>query len=141
MTDPIRLTVGPEQSDNEKFGKLLESLRERAGLSRAAASQAIDITSEYLRLIERGKRVPSLGLMPGILDFYGIESFSISYSILKFDEYAIEFVSRIKEKRNAGSSELLTNRNERIGQIVSLLTISDDATLRSIHKKLLEARN
>src|SRR4051794_22818337 len=65
--------VGPGEPDNSRFGELLEDLRRNAGLSRADAAAKLRLSSEYLRLIEIGKRTPALGQMRNLLDAYGAE--------------------------------------------------------------------
>ena len=65
--------VGPGEPDNSRFGELLEGLRWKAGLSRADAAAKLGLSSEYLRLIEVGKRTPALGQMRNLLDAYGAE--------------------------------------------------------------------
>ena len=70
---PPDWTVGPGQPDNSRFGELLESLRWKAGLSRADAAAKLGLSSEYLRLIEIGKRTPALGQMRNLLYVYGAQ--------------------------------------------------------------------
>ena len=65
--------VGRGEPDNSHFGKLLEDLRWKAGLSRADAATRLGLSPEYLRLIEAGKRTPALGQMRNLLDAYGAE--------------------------------------------------------------------
>src|SRR5688572_15647507 len=71
--EPADWTVGPGESDNGPFGELLEALRWKAGLSRGDAATKLGLSSEYLRLIETGKRAPALGQMRKLLDAYGAE--------------------------------------------------------------------
>ena len=69
----VDLVVGPGEPDNSRFGELLERLRRKAGLSRADAAAKLGLSSEYLRLIEVGKRTPALGQMRNLLGAYGAE--------------------------------------------------------------------
>src|SRR3954453_16553966 len=69
----VTWVVGPGERHNPRFGKLLEDLRWKAGLSRADAAAKLGLSSEYLRLIELGKRTPALGQMRNLLDAYGAE--------------------------------------------------------------------
>lgn len=70
----VDLRVGPGlEPDNRRFGELLERLRKHAGLSRADAASRLGFSSEYLRLIEAGKRTPALGQMRSFLDTYGAD--------------------------------------------------------------------
>src|SRR4051794_5986401 len=69
----LDLVVGPGERDNRRFGELLEDLRRKAGLSRVDAAAKLELSSEYLRLIEIGKRTPALGQMRHLLNAYGAE--------------------------------------------------------------------
>ncbi|MCA1680621.1 MAG: helix-turn-helix domain-containing protein [Actinobacteria bacterium] len=161
------LVVGPGEPDNSRFGELLERLRWKAGLSRADAAANLGVSSEYLRLIEVGKRTPALGRMRNLLDAYGAEGEVEKISpqgyrqdLLVFDALdgddgepvSVEFKSRIREARRralggpAGDDEDWQHatyerpdesRAAEIGLVVSLLTRADDNTLRKV-RKLLE---
>ncbi|MFJ5545373.1 helix-turn-helix domain-containing protein [Micromonospora chalcea] len=109
---PYDLTVGPgRESDNRQFGELLERLRWKAGISRADAAAKLGFSSEYLRLIEVGKRTPALGQVPKFLDAYGadgeIEGVQpggerpdlIVIDPLNDEPVVVEFISRIREAR------------------------------------------
>ena len=108
------LLVGPGESDNSRFGELLERLRWKAGLSRADAAAKLGFSSEYLRLIEVGKRTPALGQMRNILAAYGADGdvervrrpgsrqdllFFDPLLGNDFDLVTVEFTSRIREAR------------------------------------------
>jgi transcriptional regulator with XRE-family HTH domain len=110
----VDLVVGPGESDNRRFGELLERLRWKAGLSRADAAAKLGFSSEYLRLIEVGKRTPALGQMRNFLAAYGadgdVERVSpqgYRHDLLVFDPLdgddgdpvTVEFKSRIREAR------------------------------------------
>jgi transcriptional regulator with XRE-family HTH domain len=110
----VDLVVGPGESDNSRFGELLERLRWKAGLSRADAAAKLGFSSEYLRLIEVGKRTPALGQMRNFLAAYGadgdVERVSpqgYRQDLLVFDPLhgddgepvTVEFKSRIREAR------------------------------------------
>lgn len=158
--------VGPGEADNSRFGELLESLRWKAGLSRADAAAKLGLSSEYLRLIELGKRTPALGQMRNLLDAYGaegeVERISpqgyrqdlLIVDPLNGDPRIVEFKSRIREARRralggpadededrqqAAHEHLGESRAVEIGRVVSLLTRADDSTLRKV-RKLLEDR-
>ena len=137
MSDPTRLTVGPGELDNLEFGEVLDRLRIAANLSRAQAAAQIEVTSEYLRLIERGKRTPALGTMPKLLESYGV-SFQMDRDKITFGRYSVRFTSRIREARYKAITEN-PNRDVRLGQIVRLLVTVDDDTLRDIYRRLLRA--
>ena len=165
----VDLAVGPGESDNAQFGGLLERLRWKAGLSRSDAATKLGLSSEYLRLIEVGKRTPALGQMRNFLSVYGadgdIELISpqgYRQDLLVFDPLnaegdapvSVEFKSRIREARRTalggppddGEDTTLTtqerpteSRAAEIGLVVSLLTRADDDTVRQV-RKLLEDR-
>jgi transcriptional regulator with XRE-family HTH domain len=111
----VDLVVGPGlESDNRRFGELLERLRWRAGLSRADAAAKLGLSAEYLRLIEVGKRTPALGQMRKFLDTYGADGGVEKVmpggdrpDLIVFDPLhgdggdpvIVEFTSRIREAR------------------------------------------
>jgi transcriptional regulator with XRE-family HTH domain len=110
----VDLVVGPGESDNSRFGELLERLRRRAGLSRADAAAKLGFSSEYLRLIEVGRRTPAFGQMRNFLAAYGavgdvgrVSPQGYRQDLLVFDPLhgheddpvIVEFTSRIREAR------------------------------------------
>lgn len=158
-----RWVVGRGEPDNSRFGKLLEDLRWRAGLSRADAATRLGLSPEYLRLIEAGKRTPALGQMRNFLDAYGAEGAVERISPQGYrqdlvildpitgDPQIVEFTSRIREARRRaiggpagvhedgqhGTAERRAmGRATEIGLVVSLLTRADDDTLREIRRML-----
>ncbi|MEU6756389.1 helix-turn-helix transcriptional regulator [Streptomyces sp. NPDC046685] len=165
----VDMVVGPGEADNSNFGGLLERLRWKAGLSRADAAAKLGFSSEYLRLIEVGKRTPALGQMRNLLSAYGavgaVEEISpdgYRQDLLVFDPLygddgdpvIVEFTSRIREARRSALGGLpdddedsrqtayerpTASRAAELGMVVSLLARADDATLRKI-RKLLEER-
>jgi transcriptional regulator with XRE-family HTH domain len=135
MSEVVALIVGPDEPDNVKFGEILHALRSRP---RSVVAEELNVSSEYVRLIERGERSPALGTALKMLNLY-----SISYELDKFQltfqyrkHYSVEFTSRIKEARYK-FPEL--TRNELIGQVVRLLVVADDDTLKETHSKLLRS--
>ncbi|MGW0692806.1 helix-turn-helix domain-containing protein [Streptomyces sp. NPDC002738] len=165
----VGMVVGPGEADNSHFGELLERLRWKAGLSRADAAAKLGFSSEYLRLIEVGKRTPALGQMRNLLSVYGavgaVEEISpdgYRQDLLVFDPLdgddgdpvIVEFTSRIREARRSALGGFpdddedprqtayerpTANRAAELGMVVSLVARADDATLRKI-RKLLEER-
>jgi transcriptional regulator with XRE-family HTH domain len=155
--------VGPGEPDNARFGQFLEELRWKAGLARADAATKLGLSSEYLRLIEVGKRTPALGQMRKLLDAYGAEGDVEKVSPQGYrqdlividpttgDPRIVEFKSRIREARRTalggpidderhGTSERPADaRAAEIGRVVCLLTRADDDTLREI-RRMLEAQ-
>lgn len=156
--------VGPGEPDNSRFGKLLEDLRWKAGLSRADAATSLGLSSAYLRLIEVGKRTPALGQMRKLLDAYGAEGeverispegYRQDLAVidpLDGEPVFVEFTSRIREARRralggppdededrqqAAYERPAESRAAEIGLVVSLLTRADDNTLRKV-RTLLE---
>lgn len=163
----IDMLVGPGEADNARFGHLLENLRWNAHLSRADAAAKLGFSSEYLRLIETGKRTPALGQMRNFLAVYdakgsveqvrpdGYRQDLLLFDPLQGDDgepYVIEFKSRIREARRTAlggppdeDEDLQESVHERpsdsraaeLGQVVSLLTRADAKTLRKV-RRLLE---
>ena len=123
--DKKNLVVGPGEADNEHFGEILERLRKRAGLSRMEAAKAIGVTSEYIRLIERGKRTPAAGQMPKIMGAYGIHG-----DAAFFGERSVTVDGHgVQRAVDAGAVE-------RIGRVVRLLVTADPSVIEQIYKIL-----
>lgn len=140
VTPILQLVVGPCEDDNEKFGLLLEDLRLAKGLTRAEAAKEIGISSEYIRLIERGKRVPAAGQMRHILHTYG-KTCVVGRNQVAFDDVTIQFTSRIqaaREKLNPNEMIAVEDlpRAERIGLILDMLVRADEKKLRQVHNLL-----
>ena len=136
---PEHLVVGPNEPDNEKFGELMQEFRMGMKLSRADAADKLNLSSEYIRLIEKGERVPAFGSMPKIFEAYGVKYGKLAINTWIIDDFEIEFTSRTLAARRESEdiSETLTpNRHERIGRIVSLLSVADDETLLKVQQIL-----
>jgi|1185.fasta_scaffold63561_2 transcriptional regulator with XRE-family HTH domain len=135
MPQPTHLIVGPQESGNVQFGEVMHRLRDRAGFSRAEAADKLGFTSEYIRVIETGKRTPALGTMRIILKTYGVV-YHIARNVLFFDTFAVEFTSRIQEARYKFLDPQSQSRDEWVGEIVRLLVTADDTTLKYVHQAL-----
>ena len=59
-------------SDNKEFGDLLKTLRLRAGLTQKEAAKKLLHTIMYLRMFEKGQRVPQAGRAANIFRGYGV---------------------------------------------------------------------
>ena len=134
MSDSIILTVGPEESDNQYFGQILYNLRTKIDLSRIQAARCINVTSEYVRLMEKGERSPSLGIALRMLDVYDVP-YTVDGSHVYFENVSAEFSGRIKEARRHFSD---SSRSEMIGQIVKFLVDADDDALKRIHSQYIK---
>lgn len=162
----VDMEVGPgRDSDNRRFGSFLADLRDRSGLSRAAAATALGVSPEYLRLIELGRRTPALGQMRGLLDTYQVEGAVgrlqpggdrpdlFVLDPRSGDPVIVEFSSRIREargNRHVPSSETLkqedglasesldpsANRATDLGHVVTLLARADARTIRKVQDLL-----
>lgn len=135
--------VGPREADNEKLGNLLLELRTKAGFSRTTAAHRLDLSSEYLRLIERGIRTPVEGNMRSILDLYR-ETYTVEVGRIVIGDVSVEFTSRIKEPRRKAYIEEVVpptmSRSTRIGRIVELLISAENEDLRQVHVHLTRSR-
>lgn len=156
----IDLIVGPgREKENRTFGELLASLRKRAQITRTDAASQLGFSSEYLRLIELGKRTPALGKMQEFLDLYqadgAVETIQpggdkpdlLLRPFPQEDPLIIQFASRIRETRQISSPRVRDKsandrktysrtRAERIGDIVTLLVEVDVDTLERVHEYL-----
>lgn len=162
----IDMVVGPGRTlDNRRFGRLLADLREHAGLSRADAAGTLKVTTEYLRLIELGRRTPAMGQMRAFLDVYKVDGELgklqpggdrpdlIVFPPNADEPLTIDFASRIREARRKGLTSLVSEsdtdgdgveqdrptarRDTALGHIVTLLVGANEATLRKV-RDLLE---
>ncbi|HXQ35302.1 MAG TPA: helix-turn-helix transcriptional regulator, partial [Anaerolineales bacterium] len=133
---------GPDEPDNEEFGQILEELRFTARLSRLQAAERLGLSSEYIRLIERGKRAPAAGKMPHILHVYGKECILERAGEVQFDDYIVKFTSRIQEARRKSTPENMSfhTRTQKIGQIMTWLVVADNETIDKV-QKLLRVEN
>lgn len=127
------LVVGPGEKDNEAFGELLERYRVQTGLTRAGASERLGFTSEYLRLIERGKRTPVFGSMPLIFSVYHVNYIVDADNSYVIEDMAIKFTSRIREPRREREDMRDPNRAQQIAQIIELLVQADEEKLRHVY--------
>jgi transcriptional regulator with XRE-family HTH domain len=138
----MELTVGPNEKDNYGFGELLKKIRASRRMTRAAAAKDLNISAEYLRLIERGMRVPAFGLMPEMLELYDQHTYAIHGDdtivfTSSWGTHSVTFTSRIRARRGEKMAPMF-NRNEKIGAIVRLLVTADETILRNIETILKE---
>jgi transcriptional regulator with XRE-family HTH domain len=132
--------VGPGEDDNEVFGDWLRELRHTAGLTRAEAAAELKFSSEYIRLIERGKRTPASTNMRDICDTYEVVSQKLGINVWLVEDKTIVFTSRILESSRPGNGieiPKVENRLETLGWIVDHLSGAEGLTLARV-KKLLE---
>lgn len=54
----------------EKINNNLKALREEAGITQVDLAKSLNISSDYLSMIERGVRTPSFNLSKGIADYF-----------------------------------------------------------------------
>src|SRR4051794_36422070 len=106
----------------------MHRLRDKAKLTQAEAADKIDLSSEYIRVIETGKRSPSLGVAQKMLHIYGV-FYYIDKNVMTFDTFTVKFTSRIQEARRKIPNTPVDNRDTIIGEIVRLLVTVDDITL------------
>lgn len=137
MSDSIILTVGPDELDNPAFGHILLGLRTKMDLTRSEAANRIGVTSEYVRLMERGERTPALGMALKMLDVYDVP-YTLDESQVYFENVSAEFSGRIKEARRHFSDP---NRDELIGQMVKFLVDADDDVLKRIHSRYIKEQD
>lgn len=163
----IDLVIGPgHEQDNRSFGRMLSEFRQLAGLSRASAAASLEVSAEYLRLIELGRRTPALGQMQAFIQLYGIKGEVgrlqpggdrpdlILFPPHDDEPITIDFASRIREARRRGidlaseaegrrtavrSAEANSpseNRAVELGLILSLLASANDQTLGEVYDLL-----
>lgn len=134
-----KLVVGPGEKDNVEFGNMLERFRREAGFTRARAANAFGFSSEYIRMIERGKRTPVAGNMRRMLNVYGVDAVErIQDQRVIIGDIDVEFTSRILEARHPELPQpqrprmMKVKRAKKIGRIVELLMQADDETLDAV---------
>ena len=54
----------------EKINNNLKALREEVGITQADLAKSLNISSDYLSMIERGVRTPSFNLSKDIADYF-----------------------------------------------------------------------
>ena len=115
----------------------MRTLRDEVGFTRAQAASAIGISSEFIRVIERGERTPAAGTARIMLEEYGVEFNSYSendHYIFVIRGHKIEFLSRIQESRNdpAVTRRVTSKHDELLGEVVRHLASADEAVLHYI---------
>lgn len=139
---PNELVVGPKEPGNEAFGILMQQFRVQLGLTRAQAAERLGFTSEYLRLIERGKRTPAFENMPLIFGVYDVPFVTDGKKQFIIEDMSIQFNSRTRSYNRDGDAyetpEIIrdSNRANQIGQIIELLVQADERKLNAVHRLL-----
>lgn len=101
MSNTRVLTVGPGSDDNKEFGKWMLFFRNQKKMTRTKSGASIGVTSEYIRLMENGKRTPALYTAIKLLEVYGISYYlNTRKSQLVVESMVFVFTSRIKNSRN-----------------------------------------
>lgn len=85
-----------------QIGKLIKTLRTSTGLSQKDLSEKLDITGNYLSLVESSRRLPSASLLQKIS-----EAFSISKGALSF--LCAEVPAELDEKKTRTFRKLQSN--------------------------------
>ncbi|MCT4084695.1 hypothetical protein CMU71_13790 [Elizabethkingia anophelis] len=70
-----------------QIGIIIKLYRLRKGLSQFQVGNEVDLTKDYIGIIERGKTNPTIEVIIGICNFLEID---ISYLVTKVDENQIE---------------------------------------------------
>jgi transcriptional regulator with XRE-family HTH domain len=144
MTTPTNTDwfIGPGEGDNREFGAWMQALRHTAGLTRAEAANRLSLSSEYLRLIERGKRTPASGNMVRFCEVYELIGQREGSNSWLIEGKMITFTSRILEARQSNSDDSdiskMPTRWETLGWIVDHLGDADELTLTRVQKLLKE---
>jgi transcriptional regulator with XRE-family HTH domain len=165
----IDLVVGPNHEvDNRNFGRMLGEFRHLAGLTRVEAAARLEMSAEYLRLIELGRRTPAMGQMDAFIRVYRIsgelgrlQPGGDRPDLILLPPHAdepvtVDFASRIREARRRGSAasanadtrrdalrqsesnQPAEGRATELGYILLLLATADDGTLAKVYD-ILEA--
>lgn len=134
-----RLAVGPgQEKDNRRFGDMLRGWRKTAGMSIDEVAAVLKVSAAYIRLIERGERVPAQDTARHLLKLLGVpHSDSVSSDPVlqriapRWDlliqasdrpghQYAVNFVSRVSTRRSEGRSLI----EERLAEYMANATSS-----------------
>lgn len=132
--------IGPGEEDNKVFGDWLRELRHTAGLTRVEAAAKLNFSSEYIRLMERGKRTPASENMGQICETYEVISQKLGANIWLINDKTIVFTSRVlasSRPNNGIDVPKVENRLETLGWIADNLPGADELTLAKV-KRLLE---
>lgn len=138
---PNELVVGPDEPGNEAFGILMKQFRIQVGLTRKQAAERLGFTSEYLRVIEVGKRTPAFENMPLIFGVYDVPFVTDGKKQFIIEDVAIEFNSRTRRYNTDKTPRVIQNshRAHQIGQIIELLVQADEHKLNVVHRLLRRA--
>lgn len=142
--EPTVWKVGPyeEWANNKMFGELLTYWRQMKNLSRKEAARRLDLSSEYIRLIEHGLRTPAAGNMPHILKLYDVQ-YTIDEGRWVIGTNAFEFTSRIQTARNEPLPPRLLQsktRHELLGAILEKLSRSNKDDLIKTYEFVMDSR-
>lgn len=103
---PIRvLDPARQDGDREALGAMLKAMRETAGLSAKKAAQEkgpAKRTASYVRLIESGQRRPSVAVLTGLLESYGVD-YSVAADGVSFAFEGSAYHVRVQETRKRRS--------------------------------------
>lgn len=67
--------------DNQAFGEFLRSLRLAAGLTQKEVVEKLYLTLPYLRMFEKGQRVPHAGQVSNLCYAYGVKCERVDRSL------------------------------------------------------------
>ncbi len=101
--------------------KTLKQLRESKGLTQKQASEILDITKEYLSMLERAERNPSDHLKEVMARLYGIPITDIFLSIQETKCFTNKNEIRSKMQQ---SSKKVRKRKEKILEINNGITLN-----------------
>lgn len=144
MTEPTVWKVGPyeEWGNNKMFGELLAYWRQMKNLSRKEAARRLDLSSEYIRLIEHGLRIPAEAHMHHILELYDVQYTRVEGRWV-IGTNAFEFTSRIKAARNEPLPPPLIRsktRHELLGALLEVLSRSNKDDLIKTYEFVMDSR-
>lgn len=102
------MMVGNGQPDNEAFGQLMKKIRMEQGLSRKQVTEELEISGDYIRLIEMGLRTPSEEVMDDLMTVYGLTGYTDGEHREKFhfdsprekEPIVIIFMNRVHRKKS-----------------------------------------
>ena len=82
--------LDPEKRLASRLGKAVRRLRQARGWSQAELAERADISTDYVGLLERGLRLPALGMLVQLSEIFGVSADEILGRNMAPDAWVLE---------------------------------------------------